>query len=95
MSESGSRGPAARAPKSGETAQAFWRRTRQITRQKFSAEEKIRIPLEDHSCNRNPSVGSVSRDRRERDARRVVVSRLTRPRRRACYSPCRIMTRSV
>ncbi len=46
MSESGSRGPAARAAKSGETARALLRRTKQITRRKFPAEEKIRILLE-------------------------------------------------
>jgi rare lipoprotein A len=46
MSESGSKGTSARAAKSGETARALLRRTRQITRRKFPAEEKIRILLE-------------------------------------------------
>ena len=46
MSESGSKGTAARAAKSGETARALVRRTKQITRRKFLAEEKIRILLE-------------------------------------------------
>ena len=46
MSESGSKGTAARAAKSGETARALVRRTKQITRRKFPAEEKIRILLE-------------------------------------------------
>jgi len=46
MSESGSKGTSARAAKSGETARALLRRTKQITRRKFPAEEKIRILLE-------------------------------------------------
>ncbi len=46
MSESSSKGTAARAAKSGETARALLRRTKQITRRKFPAEEKIRILLE-------------------------------------------------
>ncbi len=46
MSESGSKGTSARAAKSGETARALLRRTKQITRLKFPAEEKIRILLE-------------------------------------------------
>jgi hypothetical protein len=46
MSESDSEGTAARAAKSGETARALLRRTKQITRRKFPAEEKIRILLE-------------------------------------------------
>ena len=46
MSESGSMGTLARVAKSGETARALVRRTKQITRRKFPAEEKIRILLE-------------------------------------------------
>jgi len=46
MSESDSKGTAARAAKSGETARALVRRTKQITRRRFPAEEKIRILLD-------------------------------------------------
>ncbi len=46
MSESGTKGKAATASKSGETARELLRRTKQITRRKFPAEEKIRILLE-------------------------------------------------
>jgi transposase len=46
MRESDSKGTAARAAKSGETARALGRLTEQITRRKFPAEEKIRILLE-------------------------------------------------
>ena len=45
-SESGSKGTAARAAKSGETPQARVRRTKPITRRRCPAEEKIRIVLE-------------------------------------------------
>ncbi len=46
MSESGAKGKPASASKSGETARELLRRTKQITRRKFPAEEKIRILLE-------------------------------------------------
>jgi len=46
MSESGAKGKAASASKSGETARELLRRTKQVTRRKFPAEEKIRILLE-------------------------------------------------
>ncbi len=46
MSESGSKGTAARAAKRSETARELLRRTKRITRRKLPAEEKIRILLE-------------------------------------------------
>ncbi len=46
MSELGTKGKAATVSKSGETARELLRRTKQITRRKFPAEEKIRILLE-------------------------------------------------
>jgi transposase-like protein len=46
MSESGAKGKSGTGSKSGETAPELLRRTKQITRRKFPAEEKIRILLE-------------------------------------------------
>jgi transposase-like protein len=46
MTESGSKSASARAARSGETARELLRRSRQITRRKFPAKEKIRILLE-------------------------------------------------
>ncbi len=46
MSDPASKGKRSATSKSGETARELLRRTRQITRRKFPAEEKIRILLE-------------------------------------------------
>jgi hypothetical protein len=46
MSESGAKGKSGTESKSGETARELLRRTKQITRRKFPAEEKIRMLLE-------------------------------------------------
>jgi transposase len=46
MSDLASKGRRSAATKSGETARELLRRTKQVTRRKFPAEEKIRILLE-------------------------------------------------